>query len=312
MRLDTIRRWGLGMVVSSAIAVAAVPAGPGVVNYIEGDARLGNRTITGQSIGSAQLQRGDVLQTANGRAEVLLTPGVFLRLDQNSSVRMLSPELLNTRVQLLRGSALVEVADLRKGNDVRVIDEGSQTKLLKKGLYRFSADTDTVAVYDGKATVMADDRSVDVKSGHEVDLKGTFTDRKFDKKATQQKDALYTWSKLRSDYLSEASAQTAQVYVANSWGYPGSGFYWNPLMRTYAWMPGDPFFYSPFGAAYYSPFAFTGPYYYGPTYVYRGRPHSWQGGPTRVGPGPVIRPRGGFHGGIVQRGINPGLVPRHR
>lgn len=292
--------------VASAAAIAAVPAGPGVLIYVEGQTRLGERALAAESVGTAQLRRGDVLQTSKGRAEILLSPGVFLRLGENSAVRMLSPDLLDTRVELLRGDALVEAVDLRKENEIRVVDERSQTKLLKDGVYRFNADRDAVAVYDGKVQVSADDRQVEVKSGHEVSLNGSFEDRKFDKKETKNADPLYAWSKLRSDYLSAASAQTARVYVANSWGWPGSGFYWNPWVRTYAWMPGDGFMYSPFGAAYYSPWAFTGPGYFGPTYVYRRRPR-W------VRPGGVVRPGiGGVRGGMVQRGINPGLGRRGR
>ena len=37
---------------------------------------------------NAELNTGDVLDTAQGKAEILLTPGVFLRVGDNSEVRM--------------------------------------------------------------------------------------------------------------------------------------------------------------------------------------------------------------------------------
>lgn len=291
MMLDSIPRWGFLAVFTGSAVFAAVPAAPGVVNFVEGQTKLGGQPLTGQSVGSAQLQQGDVLATTAGRAEVLLSPGVFLRVGQNSSVRMISPDLLDTRVQLLSGNALVEAADLRDEAHIRIVDEGAQTTLLKNGVYRFNSDNNSVAVYDGKARVMSDDQTVELKGGHEVSLAGPLMDRKFDKKETQKQDTLYAWSKLRSEYLSEASAVTARSYVTNNWGFPGSGFYWSPFYRTYAWMPGGAFFSSPFGPSYYSPRAFRGGYY-GP--AYRVSP-AW-----RVPRGRIVQP--GIHRGVIHPG----------
>src|SRR5438552_6406555 len=59
---------------------------PGTLNYVEGHASIGEQTLDSKAIGSAELQAGQVLATENGKAEVLLTPGVFLRRGSNSSV----------------------------------------------------------------------------------------------------------------------------------------------------------------------------------------------------------------------------------
>ena len=96
---------------------------------------------------------GQTVATVNGKAEVLLTPGVFLRLGDNSAVTMVSPDLTKTEVQLDRGVAEVEVDQLYKQNDL-LIDQGpSQTVLLKDGLYEFDAATNQVRVFDGLASV---------------------------------------------------------------------------------------------------------------------------------------------------------------
>jgi hypothetical protein len=293
---------------TAAAAFAAVPAAPGIVNYVEGQTTLDGRSITAQSVGTAQLQPGQTLETTNGRAELLLSPGVFLRVGQNSAVRMVSPDLLDTRVEVARGSALVEADQLHDEGRIRIQDNGSTTTLLKKGLYRFSADSPSVAVYDGKAQVMENDKTVEVKSGREVNLSGPLTESKFDKKSSEEHDQLYAWGKLRSEYLSEASASTARIYVSSP-GWYGTGWYWNPMWRTYAWLPGDPVFYSPFGFGYYSPFAFGGPiYYYGPSY--------YRVAPRVVGPfgggfrgSAVVAPR---VGGTFHSGISAGLGRRGR
>jgi len=87
---------------------------------------------------------------------MLLTPGVLLRLGPNSQVRMVSPNLTDTRVEVLRGTAMVEATDLHKENNIRVLDHGVTTILVKNGLYDFDADNpefvSTTAKSSSKAT----------------------------------------------------------------------------------------------------------------------------------------------------------------
>jgi hypothetical protein len=284
--------------------LAAVPPHPGILNYVEGSVSLDGSPLQAGAVGNTDIQQGQVLSTEDGRAEMLLTPGVFLRLGHNSAVRMVSPSLIDTRVELLNGSALVEAAQIHDENDIRVLDQGAQVGLLKKGLYRFNGDNDSVAVYDGKAKVYVGDESVDVKGGRQVRLNAPLQATKFDKKATEEADPLYAWSKLRSEYLSEASEASARTYVVNNYGFAGAGWYWNPWYNAYSFLPGSGLLYSPFGWGFYSPMAFYGvPYYYGPSY-YHVRP--WHG-PTRysrgINPG-LVRPRGNM--GHVNPGIGFG------
>src|SRR5258706_290507 len=84
------------------------PPQPGTVNYVEGQASVGNQPLTSTSVGSTELQAGQILTTQKGKVEVLLTPGVFLRVGENSSLRMDSPELANTAMTLQNGRAVLE------------------------------------------------------------------------------------------------------------------------------------------------------------------------------------------------------------
>ena len=52
---------------------------PGSINYVEGQVSMGAKPLDSKSIGSAELRTGEWLTTAKGKAEVLLTPGVFVR-----------------------------------------------------------------------------------------------------------------------------------------------------------------------------------------------------------------------------------------
>lgn len=244
---------------------------PGMINYIEGQVSVGYQRLNSDSVGSAELKSGQVLTTRNGKAEVLLTPGVFLRVGSNSEVRMISPGLADTEVKLDRGRAAVEVDEIHRENNLHVAEDGSTTRLLKTGLYGFSANPQEVQVFKGEARVRDGDHSVKVKGGHQVILgTGKLHSRKFDKKVAEEA-ALYRFSKLRSDYLAEANARTVNTYVYDGWYGPdwwyGSGWYWTPWLSAYTFIPGNGILYSPFGWGFYSPVAFyNGGYVYGPSF----------------------------------------------
>jgi hypothetical protein len=241
---------------------AVVPAHPGMLNYVEGQANIDGRPITNQSVGSADVLQGQVIETGQGKAEILLTPGVFLRLGSNSAVRMVNPGLADTQVEILRGEALVEATNLMPANHITIVAHGVTTTLDKNGLYSFKTDQPQVAVYDGKATVVEGDNHQDLKKGKEEDLAGLHT-TKFD---TKMGDDLYRWSDLRSEYLSEASVSSARTYLVGGPGWYGGGWYWNPWYGYYSFLPGDGFLYSPFGWGFYGPRSvgfYHGPYRYG-------------------------------------------------
>jgi hypothetical protein len=300
-------RWlgGLFLTAAATLAQAAIPATPGMVNYVEGQVRLDGRTLTTRSAGSAELAPNQVLSTDHGKAEILLTPGVFLRMGDNSAVRMVSPELTNTQVEVLNGEAMVEVTQLFKGNNITVLDHGATTRLEKNGLYAFKAAPAEVAVYDGKAEVLANDRQVTLKKGKELFLDGDLRAQSFD---TKHQDELFTWSNLRSEYSAEASLASARTIVVNG-GWWGPGWYWNPYWGMYSFVPNG-LLYSPFGWGFYSPSVV----YWAP--VYRPRYHPFVG--RAVAP-PVVRPgvaapapRSGFSRspGIARGGFGGGA--RHR
>jgi len=70
----------------------------------------------GQSLrpGSVQLQPNQLLETKRGYVAVLLAPGAFLRVGTDGQIRMLSASLADTRIEVVRGEAMVEAADFVK------------------------------------------------------------------------------------------------------------------------------------------------------------------------------------------------------
>jgi len=245
---------------------------PGTLNYVEGQASIGDQTLTSKEVGTAELQNGQVLETGNGKAEILLTPGVYLRLGSNSAAQMVSTNLTNTQVALQRGEAMLEVDQIYKENFIHISQPGADTQVLKTGLYDFDATNQQMRVFDGKAIVSANDRSTTVKGGQALALNTNhFKSSDFDKKQLAQNDDLYRWSSLRSQYLSEANVSTAGLYYVNGWygpGWWGPGWYWNPWFGGFTFLPGAGFFYSPFGWGFYSPLVVWRAPYYGGVHGY--------------------------------------------
>lgn len=273
----------------------ARPAQPGSINYVEGQASIDGQPLNEDSAGTAELGRGQTLTTQTGKVEVLLTPGVFLRVGDNSAVKMISPDLADTKVEVDKGEALVEVADISKDNDIRINENGASVQLLKKGLYEFDEDHNQVRVFKGKADVFAKNGKVSLGGNRELalDSSGKMKPHGFDDK--EYADELYRWSGLRSGYLAEADADEARLYVNGGPGWVGAGWYWDPWFGAYTFIPGDGIFYSPFGWGFYSPFAVWGsPFFYG---GYYGRPHRFGDFHEPYGHG--FEPHGGFgfHGG---------------
>jgi FecR protein len=287
---------------------ADTPARPGTVNYVEGQAAMGGQSLDAKSHG-AELGEGQSITTLTGKVEILLTPGVFLRLGPNSSLKMVAAGLTDTEVQLEQGRAMIEVDQIFPENHLRVMQGSFAIDLQKKGLYDFDATRNQVRVFDGEALATESGHRVELKGGHELNLAmgADVKSHGFDKKAFE--DDLYNWSRLRSSYLAEANITQARVYAGGP-GFFGAGWYWNPWYSAYTFIPGDGFFYNPFGWGFYSPwfvyrapfFGFYGGYrtfgHYAPPAVFVG---GYRGGvvaSAHFSPAPAFHSMGGgFHGG---------------
>jgi hypothetical protein len=295
----------LGVALSGGFALGAEPARPGTVNYVEGAAYLEGQPLNNKDVGNSTLEAGQVLDTGTGKAEVLLTPGVFLRVGDNSAVKMVSPGLTLTQVDLEKGRAGIEVDELHSQNDLQVIDNGVTTRIDKTGYYEFGSNPAEAMVFKGMAKAeVGDGKWREIKSHHELALNGSAdgqplaTEKPVDFN-TQTSDDLYNWSSLRSQYLAEANNQMAGEYYGV--GY-NPGWFWDPYAFGYTYMGFEPFA-SPFGWGYY-PFGwggfyggwggfYGGPGYHGRYYRYGGSVHSG----TRAGYGGGFHGTGGFHGG---------------
>jgi hypothetical protein len=272
------------------------PPRPGSINYVEGHASIGTNALTPGAVGSVVLEKDQLLTTQAGKVEVLLTPGVFLRVADNSSVKMVSLDLTDTRVELQKGRALVEVIQIRKENDLRIDQNGATTRILKTGLYDFDADHAQVRVFKGSAEVTAADQEVKLTENRQTALNAGVKPKSqtFDPKVFQ--DDFYRWTSLRSGYLSEASVSAARTYMGAGIGlygpgWLGFGWYWDPMFGVYTFLPADGIFMGPFGWGFYSPFAvYASPFFYHPGIPHRFDEFHYPYGHGFPGPGRTGRP----------------------
>jgi hypothetical protein len=270
------------------------PAHSGTVHYFEGDVTVDGVKLVSQVARFTELKEQSVLQTGLGRAEILLTPGVLLRVGENTSVKMLDNRLLSTRVEFVSGIAMVEAVDSGstvKDPPVTIIYKDFQAQPVRFGVFEMTSQPSEVRVFKGEAKVMGNGASLNVKDGNLVDLTTTMATAKFDAK---DGDDLYLWSRDRSAYLSAGNMSSARTLATsgygNSFGYGnglglGSGYAysgWNPAMwngfsggwyynsylNMYSYLPFAGTMYSPFGYGFYNPITIA--YVYSPGYYWPG------------------------------------------
>ena len=272
----------------TALAQSVISARSGMIHYVEGQVFLGDQPVETKFGNFPEVKENGQLRTEDGRAEVLLTPGVFLRLGENSSFRMITNRLIDTRLEFLSGTAIVEAEDIGKDNSVTVVYKDATVHVDKKGLYRVDAAAGELRVFDGLAEVTSGDNTVEVKDGHLVAL-DTLAVSRFDKSAT---DALDRWSARRGEYVAMANVGAANsvrsslfsgggglydtgfgygtgggIYGTNGaygngcgmFGTGGSmfngGWYFNPYFGMYSFVPcmGGAM-YSPYGYRFWNPY----------------------------------------------------------
>jgi hypothetical protein len=256
-------------------AQSVISAKSGLLSYFEGQVMLNDQPVEFSTTHFADVKENSIVSTADGRAEVLLTPGVTLRMGENSSLRMITNRLVDTRVELLTGSAVVEADMIAKDTNVTVVVGQGSVALPKAGLYRFDASPAQIKVFKGDAEVEIAGQTKLVSTAHLLSLASeTASIEKFDPDDT---DALDRWSHRRGSYLAMANTSAARSLVSsgsipNTWGMMGCSPAWgyNNYYGMMTFIPCMGSLYSPYGYRFYSPYAIGGYYWVNPPAIYGG------------------------------------------
>lgn len=213
--------------------VHVISARAGGINLIQGTVSVRRTTDADWStaVGQKRLKTGDRLRTGlDGRAEILLNPGSYLRLDQESEIELTEPTLDKLVVTVARGTTLFEVTGV-KDTKLYITVETPRGRVLitRAGVYRVDVRPDGAV----EATVrkgelqLASTAGQKIGDGRVVILDGkSVAVAKVDKKAPE--DAFEAWSRGRAEMLAQANErlrrQAAQVRGALN-GYRNGGSY---------------------------------------------------------------------------------------
>jgi hypothetical protein len=262
-----------------------ISARAGGINYVSGDVtvrRQGEATSQAVTI-KDELATGDVLQTGAGsRAEVLLNPGSYIRLGENTVFTLADDSLESLRVKLLKGSALVEAAGAYE-RSITITVETPQTEalIIKSGIYRFSVLPDSsvteISVREGRALVGREQTLLRGGKRARVDGSGGMEVAQFDRK---QKDEFDLWSRERAKMLAEANRKLSHNEVNtvlatsmmfdNLWTrglgisggrdlYVAGVWYFDPGRSCFTFIPGSYGWTSPYGSGYNNSFYWREP-----------------------------------------------------
>lgn len=210
---------GLGTLWSLAVLTAlTVPANcqsvisthSGVVHFFEGSVYLGDQPLESHPGKFATVPKGAELRTAKGRAEVLLTPGAFLRLGEGSAIRMVDNDLSHTRVELLSGSAIVDLDEPSSGTLLTLLYKHWSVSIRKQGVYRIDCEPPRLWVLQGEAEVSTDSHDIPVSVGTGMYM--PFAAVLLPERAIDSpRDALSTWSEGRHQSISTDNAIAANI-----------------------------------------------------------------------------------------------------
>jgi len=218
------------------------------------------------------LKTGDVVKTgADGRLEMLLNPGSYLRVGEDSEFELTNDSLDGLEVRLNQGTAIVEATGAN-GIELQIIlsTPHARMAIVTSGLYRVNVlPGDATELIVRKGRVLLDNSQTKVKAGNKVIFTGnTYSVAKLGK-ADKEKDNLESWSKQRAETLALANrripGREANLFLASlndPWSYQFSArstgvWFFNPAFRCFTFLP----FYFGWGSPYGS--AYSGIWYYG-------------------------------------------------
>jgi len=238
-----------------------ISATAGGVNFIEGTVSvLRKEGKSGYLLKGDTLKIGDKVSTgSDGKAEILLNPGSFLRVGGNSTFEFKTTSLDDLQVKVDSGSAIFEVF---AAEDFLVAIHTPKAKyvLIETGVYRVDVTNGSarLEVWKGLARVPGTTEVVGTGRVAASSGSGSVLVSKFDR---DEKDALDIWSKARSKELAKLTAmlkrgnlRTALMrsFLGRRWNMYDSFGLWvyEPLYGGHCFLPFGHHWNSPYGHGY--------------------------------------------------------------
>lgn len=279
-----------GLVVSGYVTVQAQNREKFVISAKAG----GINAVTGRSVhhakGTAEwqpltikdnLEAGDVVKTSiDGRVEMLLNPGSYMRVAENTEFEMVNNSVENLEVRLIRGTAIVEATGADDSEMlINITTPHAKMAIVRRGLYRVNVvPGDATELIVKKGRVLLED-SQTIKGGKKLRFSGgSFFVAKMDK-TDKEKDNFDLWSKQRAETVAQANRRISSrdrnlllASFSDRWSRayfmrsPGIWFF-NSRSNCYTFVPlymgwGSPYG-SSYGTAFYDGYNCCGRYGFG-------------------------------------------------
>jgi hypothetical protein len=264
-------------IISTAVSAAAqsrekfvISAKAGGINAVTGRASVHAKGESDwqQLTVTDDLDTGDRVRTDfDGRVEILLSPGSYLRVGGNSEVELADNSLENLEVRLISGTAIVEATGVEQ-TQMLINISTPHTKLAidRGGLYRLNViPNDGTELIVRKGRVILSDTHTKVKGGNKVVFAATsisvakLSDREKDLEKTMPIEG---WSKSRAETIAKANSRISgrmmssafsamsdsDLLFAGSFRRSGLWFY-NSNANCYTYLPYG-YSSSPYGYGY--------------------------------------------------------------
>jgi len=217
----------------------------GLVNYVQGSATVKAATSipAGQPVGTGP----------GGAVEILLNPGSYLRMGENSQVILDNVDLSAIALRIMQGSAVIEANEIDKESPIKIGIGNLKVEIVKDGIYLFTDGK--VVVVDGKVRDASNGlfygkgyQIADDDHGYRAQKVKTFT------------TALELWSQKRDELIAQANLNVSNS-LRRTPNLPLNSFLdvwlWYPAYGAFIYMPGARY-RSPYGYLYRSVGEFFG------------------------------------------------------
>ncbi len=184
------------------------------LSYINGNVFIQRAAELDYEEGMANMPvtEGDRMGTTEGRAEIYMGRGKYLRLDQHTKMDFLSlPNPVNdlTRIQIWRGNIFFSIMSLKKEKSIEIHTDDASLYVLEAGLYRIDVrDEETeIFVFRGLLEAAGETGSVLIRDAQRMEaVDGHFLGRPSGF-AAMTEDSFNRWSEGREIEVRKRMAQ---------------------------------------------------------------------------------------------------------
>lgn len=229
----------------------------GKVTILRADSLDGER---GRASMGTQMRDGDKLMTEQeSKAEVLLNPGAYLRMDENCEIIARQTNLTEIRFELTAGTIILEVSDLDRKLPLEIITPNGSVFVRKVGLYRIEAlgNSTRLAVRQGEMILGSRDlalvnKGFKIKKGNVANLTSANSVPMLAKLDRDSIDEFDVWSFNRAQAL--VAANHSALRSSRTYGSLAYGWIFDPIFGTYTFIPRGGLLWSPYGFGFFNSF----------------------------------------------------------